>query len=346
MKWMSVLLGGLLLSGGVAEAVENRLDTGIHYRQENLDWSVGFGDATPNILSELTWEKVQSAYFSADHWTIFTPHVVPGSEDEDTPARSISAPLFRLWGGYGVTLSGENQDSDYAGNDRAGEWSRSNNDVNGDGSYDVSLASGWHYRSRPNRGTTWASSLLLGYSFHSQKFNMVDGRQTLSDQGVFDALVGQNPGDPGYAQLPPVGFQITDLDSSYTAKWDGPLAGLYLEHFMSDRAGNPRMRFWGAGYYRWSNYVGEGVWNLRGDLAQGPSFRHTAEARGVDLSAGVDYNLSPKFAMGVEAGYGKWSADENGLDQTFASSGWTSVIKLNEVSWDYLTLGVKFNWIY
>ncbi|NIQ93167.1 MAG: TonB-dependent receptor, partial [Desulfuromonadales bacterium] len=75
-----------------------------------------FSGSTPNILSELTWDDLRSFQLAA----------------ETEMVRSLRPRVSTVLMGrtsYGWIVSGENQDSDYAGDNRTLEWSRSNNDA-------------------------------------------------------------------------------------------------------------------------------------------------------------------------------------------------------------------------
>ena len=88
------------------------------YRYDQLDWNIASdlsGTYTPNILSELTWDEVRSAQLQFDLSGLFSN-------------RLLSTRLYyRISLALASTQKGENQDSDYDGNDRSIEFSRSNN---------------------------------------------------------------------------------------------------------------------------------------------------------------------------------------------------------------------------
>jgi len=104
------------------------LSTG--YRVDDLDWNIA-GDINgnnPNILSELEWEGLESFQIKTTNKTIFNQ-------------------LFLLKGSlaYGWILNGENQDSDYWGDNRTLEFSRSNNNSDEGNMLDASFGLGWQF---------------------------------------------------------------------------------------------------------------------------------------------------------------------------------------------------------
>ncbi len=89
-------------------------EVGYGYRRDSFDWNIA-GDLqgnNPNILSELKWEDL----------LIHEIHM---------GVRVDLKKDFVLKGSinYGVIVAGDNQDSDYAADNREMEFSRSNNDA-------------------------------------------------------------------------------------------------------------------------------------------------------------------------------------------------------------------------
>ena len=82
------------------------------YRRDDLDWNIA-GDTNgshPNILTELTWDDVES-YQVKFQGNLIWPKIM----------------ALRGSVAYGWIFDGENQDSDYRGDNRNLEFSRSNN---------------------------------------------------------------------------------------------------------------------------------------------------------------------------------------------------------------------------
>jgi hypothetical protein len=156
--------------------IQARFDVYTGYRDDTLNWNIaGMSDGTsPNILSELSWDNLHI-------WQI------------EGAGRVTFAKRLRLEGslGYGWIYKGDNQDSDYFGDDRTLEFSRSNNNSDGDNVYDWSVGVGYQY----NLGEMadlmvdelWMT-FLGGYSHHEQNIRITDGFQTIPALGPFDGL--------------------------------------------------------------------------------------------------------------------------------------------------------------
>ena len=101
------------------------------YRSDDLDFNIA-GDINgnnPNIISELTWEDLES-YQVKFQGSLVWPGII---------ALKGSA-------NYGWIFNGKNQDSDYGGDNRTFEYSRSNNNTDDNNVWDASLAVGYPFR--------------------------------------------------------------------------------------------------------------------------------------------------------------------------------------------------------
>lgn len=266
-------------SPSIVRQFELRLDAG--YRKDNLDWNEA-GNSV-NILSELKWENLEIVQISA--------------------AAKLDLPSgWNLRGmlAYGNIRSGSNQDSDYNGNNRTLEWSRSNNKGGGE-VRDASLGLGKTLRlSNYAGGDFLFFTPLAGLSIHQQNLTMTGGFQTLPATGAY----------PG-------------LDSSYDAQWQGPWIGIdTLFEWGGDWSLNATVE------HHWADYSAHANWNLR-DL----SFVHTAKGRGVSLVAGATYHVShhwdARFAVQVQ----QWGTNA-GIDQTTSPDGSVAYYRLNSVNWN------------
>jgi hypothetical protein len=108
-----------------AEALKLRLEAGLAARRDDLRWNIADGDGMPDVLSELTWREQKSLVLNAR------------GEAEWPSGWLLAAEV-----GAGTLLKGEIQDSDYDGDGRAQEWSRTvgESDVNLETSVDRFLA--------------------------------------------------------------------------------------------------------------------------------------------------------------------------------------------------------------
>jgi hypothetical protein len=278
------------------------LDAGM--REDNLDWSIA-GDSSgsnPNILSELTWKNLRS-------------YQVRLTSRMDIHDRfRISAALAR-----GLIYEGENQDSDYLGDNRTLEWSRSNNASDDGQVWDFSLGLGPRF----DFGLDYFALVpMLGFSYHVQKLTMSDGHQTIPPNGVFSGL-----------------------DSTYDTEWQGPWLGISLEL----NAKQPLWFFQGVVFdltfqYHWVDYEAEADWNLRETFAHPKSFEHKAYGYGMVYGLGATFFLSDRWSLALAFDYSEWETD-NGTDRVFFSDGSSGTTQLNRVRWyaKTLSLGIAYH---
>ena len=258
---------------------------GVGSRNDNLDWNIAGGSV--NILSELKWENLKIAQLSA---------AARLNIDADWSLRGMLA--------YGRINSGSNQDSDYNGNNRTVEFSRSNN-KGGGAVRDGSIGLGRTLRLLNDAdGNSLSVTPLVGLSIHQQNLTMTEGFQTLPATGSF----------PG-------------LDSSYDAKWQGPWVGMDA---LLDSGGDWSLTV--TGEYHWADYSAQANWNLRPDFSHPVSFVHTANGQGILLAAGATYLVSKDWRVGFSVQTQQWSTGR-GIDKTFFSDGSVGYSPLNGVNW-------------
>src|SRR3989338_2741570 len=269
---------------------------GAGYRKDHLDWSIAGGSV--NVLSELKWENLKIAQISA---------AARLNIDADWSLRGKLA--------YGRINSGSNQDSDYDGNNRTLEFSRSNN-RGGGVVRDGSLCLGRTLRLLNYDGENFLSvTPSAGLSINRQNLTMTQGFQTLHATGPF----------PG-------------LDSSYDAKWQGPWVG--VEALLES---NSDWSLTVSGEYHWVDYTANANWNLRPEFSHPVSFVHTAIGHGILLAAGATYRASKDWRVGFSVEAQQWNTGE-GIDKTFFSDGTVGYSRLNGVNWEStaINLGVHY----
>ena len=268
------------------------LDTG--YRQDDLDWNIAGTSAgtNPNVLSELTWKELRIYQIKG------TGRVT---------AEGIA--VLRGYFDYGFILAGKNQDSDYLGNNRTLEFSRSNNDSDSGEVLDASIGLGY-----PFKASTFLYELtftpLGGYSYHQQNLTISNGFQTIPATGHFN-----------------------NLNSTYEPRWKGPWFGMDMG-FKSKK-----WIFFGTFEYHWADYRADANWNLRTDFSHPKSYRHTADGYGVVGALKLSYLLTRNWSLYTNLDIEHWSTD-TGLDRTFFSNGTTADTQLNEVNWDTYSISV------
>lgn len=268
------------------------------YRTDDLFWNIAgnLSGTSPNILSELTWDGIESYTVSGDALITWKVLALRGAAD------------------YGWTFAGDNQDSDYLGNNRTSEFSRSNNTSDNGYVMDFSFGAGYPWILVPDSSYDFRFIPMAGYSYHRQFLTITEGFQTIPATGSF-----------------------AGLNSHYRTRWDGPWLGFDMKFKLYEK-----FRFHGGFEYHWASYLGQARWNLRTDLAQPESFRHTADGEGVVGTVGLAYHLTDKWLVQADAKFQHWFTDA-GIDRTFSANGSATDTRLNEVRWDSyaVSLGIR-----
>ncbi len=310
---VAVLAAGLLTIRPApgAGAVEWRGGLWTGYRQDRLDFNIAgnTSGSNPNILSELIWKDLEIWQAGVQGSLRFLPRHSPVGG------------LVRLQASFGIITDGRNQDSDYLGDDRSGEFSRSNNDADGE-VWDVSLGAGpQFFLSRDRLRLT----PMIGVAIHAQDLEITNGYQSIS-QPTEDM------------PLPPLG-SFSGLHSSYNALWTGPWTGVELQWQPL-----PGLLLTGGAELHLVYFTADGDWNLRQDFSHPKSFEQQAWGEGFQGRAGLAYLASGRWIIQADYFYRRWQADDDGRDRVFFADGSTSETRLNEVNWrsQTLTLGVNY----
>ena len=177
--------------------------------------------------------------------------------------------------GYGWIFDGRNQDSDFQGNNRTGEFSRSNNRTEDGNVVDASFGMGYQFTLISGR---LRFIPLLGYylqptepSHHRWLF------QTISTPGV----------------TPPVG-PIPGLASTYETESFGPWLGLDLIVPINEKI------TLSAGFrIHWATYKAEANWNLRRILPIPRALSTTQTAPALCYPLEVDTHFSDRWSLGL-----------------------------------------------
>ena len=312
--WKTTLtaLSGFLCVGGMLTAqnfiCDSNLELGVGYRVDNLKWSIAGGSNGPDIMSELEWRDIQSAELNLQY-------------------KAVALHTIYLRGNADVAFvfDGQNQDSDYAGNQRTLEYSRSLNTAEKGTLYDLSLGLGMQFSVLFN---TFTLAPLLGYSFHSQHLTMTEGTQVV-DTFSIPPRIGSFPG----------------LDSAYTTHWYGPWIGL-------DFGCNVLGKLALEGYYEFHivRYSANGHWNLRTDFLD--DFIHKSNGIGNVVFLKAQYALTDNLSVGISTRYQTWHA-RPGLDRTYIKTEIANKLsgifekitgrsetRLNSVNWHAITTSV------
>lgn len=307
----AVLFGAIGDSPAFAEEQNHiRLGADVGYRSDSLDWNIGgfltnFGFV--DVLSELTWEDLD----------IYQVKV--RGEVELGKIKTTWLPnYFRGYADYGWILGGENQDSDWAGDNRTLEFSRSNNGADDGDVYDLSIAAGRNFVIGDS-DFRWAP--LIGYSYHEQNLKIVDGKQTLFDKSIVAAINNI----PVSEVVDP---DLTGLNSTYDTEWWGVWYGIDLEY-----QPNPEFRVLGSFEYHFAEFYAVANWNLRDDFAHPRSFEHEGDGQGILLALSGEYMFSESWSATLGFDYADWKVDD-GVDRVFLASGPIAQARLNEVNWE------------
>lgn len=298
-------------------SVETEFSLGGGYRRDDLNWNVS-GDSdgnNPNVLSELTWEDLEIFQLKLENRTV-------------VPKRFY----FRAFLAYGWISDGQNQDSDFAGDDRTFEFSRTNNSADDGNVLDASVGVGYPFQLRGKVISTITP--LVGYSLHEQNLTITDGNQTISVPIVTPSLV---------IEPPPLG-PFPGLDSTYEAAWRSPWIGLDLQFEARERkAWAHRLEGYASVEVHWADFEAEADWNLREDFAHPKSFQQDADGTGIVIGLELVYLLKPNWLLNASYDYQDWSADD-GTETVFLADGTTASTRLNEVDWrsNAVSLGILY----
>lgn len=255
-------------------------------RTDRMSWSEA--NNTVNIASELAWNNLEIFQIgAAGRLNLNNDLALYGKAD------------------FGNINSGTNQDSDYNGNNRTLEYSRSNNKAGGN-VQDASLALGKNYNIRDSAEKIMLTiTPLLGLSIHQQNLTMTDGFQVIPYAGNY----------PG-------------LNSTYNTEWQGPWAGIDTQWKLGEK-----WSLIASIEYHWADFAAQANWNLRQEYMHPVSFTHMAKGYGVFYSAGASCLASNGWHLNISAELRKWHG-ESGTDRTYYSDGSMGTYPLNEVNWE------------
>lgn len=278
------------------------LEMSTGFRVDQFNWNIdgipSGGSAPVNVLSELTWTDLEIIEFS-----------VMGR-------KSVQSLYLRGSLNLGFIYTGQNRDSDYRGDNRTLEFSRSENNAGAGTVWDLSLGGGYKGWVLTAGEGAFTFRPLLGFSAHKQNLTMTDGYQVVPASGPFYGL-----------------------NSSYKAFWAGPWAG-----FDADYAAGA-LTVYGSFELHGAVYRAEADWNLRSDFKHPVSFEHTANGVGVLLALGADYSVSDTLSVSASLKHQDWHTFP-GTDRTYHITGAVSTNPLNEVNWisDVFTIGLNFSY--
>jgi len=255
-----------------------------------MSWSIAGNNngSNPNILSELSWRNLTDYILTINHSQ-------PFFEDFQIVS-SVS---------LGVVKNGSVTDSDYFGDDRTFEFSRSVSNSQG-------RISTWHFglshHSRirlPNLADTIYTQNTLGWMSKQIHLTMENGKQIL-----------------------PFRDYIANLNSSYSSTWQG----IYVATDNAIRTGRKlvigiKMSMLFGQYHAQAN------WNLRSDFQHPVSFEHESnKAKTVKIKLYATFAFTRNLHGNFYTGY--FTSDVNqGKDTAFFSDNTKGTTALNQVQY-------------
>ena len=285
-----------------------KISTG--YRRDHLKFSIADPTGSPNVLSELDWHHLESQQIEVGYDLSFAGGLY----------LQASADAAWIWNGRG-------RDSDWAGDNKTLEFSRSTFDTKGH-LFDLSVGLGYSFNLPMNNRLT----PLAGYAFNEQRLNVENGNQVLFDRENTAQYVGEDQ-----VEFPLGSFR--GLDSDYEARWHGPWLGLRWEYLGTN------LEMFVQGEYHWLDYRAEADWNLRQDFQHPVSFVHEADAEGWVAKIGASYRIRDNLSLMLDARYRDWQTD-SGSDETFFADGDSGTTTFNEAEWESYGVNFGVNWDY
>lgn len=271
------------------------------------------GTATPNILSELQWNDVESWRLTGN-------------------LRLAAGRHFRIIGdlGIGLTTDGSGTASDYLGDDRTNEYSRVVSTADGKADLDATLAFGWEWRKnfsvplwrigKSDKSVALASDMgitpLVGYSYARRNVEFSDGVQLVPPSGSFPGLAGH-----------------------YEPEWHGPMVGVEGDFRIAKRL------FFYGGYRAWLavEHSAEAAWPIREAVLRPEDFSNQADGNGSEFIVGLRWHLNDRQTIGLHYTELELTAD-NGESDTTTSAGNPFDTRLNEVEWNRTSISLSFEW--
>lgn len=290
------------------DPLELDVNAGIGFYQGELQWSIASdisGTVTPNILSELTYADIEYETFETDGTLRFNRGFLSGFQLE----------AYFL---AGEASGGRNQDSDYDGDNRTQEYSRSYSEAKGSEITRVESIIG--YRIKLSENLTIIPK--MAYAYNEQHLKMTRGVQVI-DTRTHALSLGPFDGN---------------LNSTYTAEWEGLWFGGALQWRVPKHLLSLELQA------HWLDYYAEANWNLRDDFAHPVSFAHWSEASGFRWALQYQYYFHTRFSAWLNISGESFEADP-GRDVVYFADGSRGATRLNGVTWDSsgYALGVAIN---
>jgi len=268
-------------------------------RFDSLDWSTaGNGDYHPNVLSELAWTNLHSHQLTLEGSLNLGPHFYGRG--------AVS---------YASIVGGQVRDSDYDGDDRTLEYSRSISQTSDDNMWDFSAGIGPPFRIGQHR---LVLAPLMGFAVHRQNLRITDGIQVIASP----------------PRTPPLGPLDDRLNSTFQAQWQGPWVGMDLRYKTAQHPLRSAMEFGLSLEYHFAvSYSAEANWNLRSDLQHPVSFRQSAQGQGLLINGvwSIQVHRRVGFSFGLK--YQNWTTS-SGTIYIYRADGLVRQARLNSANWE------------
>jgi opacity protein-like surface antigen len=271
------------------------------------------GAATPNVLSELIWDDM-------DTWALESRVNIGLGKSFKIGARV----------GLGAIRDGNASDRDYAGDNRTDLFSYATATVDGKHQIYGDINIGWQFSNsfevpvirlgKSGKSMALASTIAvtprIGYAYSKHEILFKDGVQVVPDLGPFDGL-----------------------HSTYKPEWRGMYAGVDG----SFRIAGPIHLLVSAQFYPDVRYRGDGNWNLRGDLSSPTSFRHSADGSGFSYEAGLRWQVDTLMSISLSYRGLNFDTDPGRAQVNSIDFGEIST-RLNEADWESKGYVLEFRW--
>lgn len=261
-----------------------------------LDWNIASdlkGNSTPNVLSELE-------YSNLDIWKNSAGGTLT------IEAGTLKNIFIQADVGKGIINSGDGRDSDYDGDNRTEEYSRSHSDITGDNTLDFEVGAGYRWKLTPGIILKPAISY-----FHSrQSVRMQNGIQEIT-------TTGRTPSEGPF----------NNLNSTYQAEWNGFWLGGTVELNKEDHHFTIKFQ------HHKMDFHSEANWNLRSSFAHPKSFEQWASGGGNTFGLSYAYNFTQQWQLLFDWQKSDFSA-KDGTDTVFFADGDKASARLNEANWE------------
>lgn len=279
----------------------------VDLNNSEMDWNIAGGASpisTPNILSELQFEDIESIGYG-----INLAHLHKLNEN-------LALYLEIDYSDSSID-SGNVQDSDYFGNNRTNEFSRSTADVDDDSVNRLSIGAGLKTRWFNTKGHYFTG--FVGFQQHDMNYTMTNGVQHIPEEFSREPIEG--------------------LNSTYDSEYESWFIRLGTEHVFS----------WGTIGFSFEHhdlqFSADADWSLRDDFAHPKSFAHKGNGYGNVYTFAYTYPIKSNCDIYVNFTRREYSIS-NGYDQTFFSDGNSTVVRLNEVNFESDQTHIGFRYIF